>query len=292
MNAPNRTALVGKLFRVLRKHYAAKKPPTGRSVLDTLLVAACLEDAHHDAAEEAFAALSDRFFDWNEVRVTTIRELSEVIQAAPHGAAAADRLRRTLQSVFESRYAFDLENLRKLALGKAVKALTAFDGTTPFMVSYVTQNALGGHSIPLDRSTLSVLLFLGLANQKQVAAHGVPGLERAISKSRGVEAASLLHHLGVEFAQRSTSPKLHQVLLGINPAVKDQLSRKGKKKSAKRPTGAAAKASARKPAAKKKLETKKKTSKPAKKPRKPAAASTKKKTKKKPARSLTRRKPR
>ena len=63
-----------------------------RTVMEHLLFACCLEDARYEAAEEAFAALKHTFFDWNEVRVTSISELSEVMACLPDPRAAAPEL--------------------------------------------------------------------------------------------------------------------------------------------------------------------------------------------------------
>ena len=101
MASVSRTAQFAKVLKVLKKYYKPAPATPGRSVIEHLLFACCLEDAHHDAAEEAFAALVHTFFDWNEVRVTSISELSEVmaVSARPagrrqsHQARAARRLR-------------------------------------------------------------------------------------------------------------------------------------------------------------------------------------------------------
>ena len=53
------------------------------------MFACCLEDAGYEAAEEAFAALVHTFFDWNEIRVTSLSELSEVMAGLPDPRVAA-----------------------------------------------------------------------------------------------------------------------------------------------------------------------------------------------------------
>ncbi len=83
MTAVSRTAQFAKVHKVLKKHYKPAAAGAARSVIEHLLFACCLEDAHHDAAEESFAALVHTFFDWNEVRVTSISELSEVMACLP-----------------------------------------------------------------------------------------------------------------------------------------------------------------------------------------------------------------
>ena len=69
-------------------------------------------------------------------------------------------LKQSLQSAFEATYSFDLEGLKKQNLGQAIQRLKKFKGTTPFTIAFVTQAALGGHSIPLDRGALYVLYIV------------------------------------------------------------------------------------------------------------------------------------
>ena len=117
-------------------------------MLEHLLFACCLEDARYEAAEEAFAALVHTFFDWNEIRVTSLSELAEVMAGLPDPRAAANRVKRVLHGIFEATYAFDLEDTRKKNLGPTIKWLEKLDGTTRFIVAYVVQSALGGHPSP------------------------------------------------------------------------------------------------------------------------------------------------
>jgi endonuclease-3 len=217
MASVSRTALFAKILKVTKKYYKPVAPPEDRSVLEHLLFACCLEDARYEAAEEAFAALVHTFFDWNEVRVTSLSELSEVMSALPDSRAAANRVKRILHGIFEELYSFDLEEKRKKNLGPTVKWLEKIDGATKFSVAYIVQSALGGHSIPVDAGTLQVLRVLDLVTEKDVVNGEVPGLERAIAKAKGVEFASLLHQLGADFSANPFSPQIREVLLQIDP---------------------------------------------------------------------------
>jgi endonuclease III len=224
----NRSALINKMHKVLKKHYKPVPIPQ-RPALEHLLYACCLENAHFEAADKAYAALSTAFFDWNEVRVSTVKELAEVMHMLPDAAAAASSLKHVLQTVFEATYSFDIESLKKLPLGQAQQKLQKYNGVTRFAVDYMTQAALGGHAIPLDRGLLEVFGILGLATEQERAAHSVPGLERAIPKNKGVEFGSLAHQLGADLVHGPTSPNLHKVLLEIAPDCKERLPKRGAK---------------------------------------------------------------
>jgi len=217
MTSVSRTAVFGKIHKVLKKYFKPVAAPAERTVLEHLLFACVLEDARYESAEEAFAALKHTFYDWNEVRVTSISELSEVMAALPDPRAAANRIKRVLHSIFEELYCFDLEDKRKKNLGPTIKWLEKMDGTSRFVVAYVVQAALGGHSIPIDAGTMAALGVLGLVTDKEAAAGDVPGMERAVSKSKGVEFGSLLHQLGADYLANPFSPQVREILLAIDP---------------------------------------------------------------------------
>ena len=244
MTAVTRTAQFAKVYKILKKHYKPATANTGRTVTEHLIFACCLEDARYEAAEEAFAALVHTFFDWNEVRVTSISELSEVMSCLPDPRLAANRIKRVLHAVFEAQFNFDLEDKRKKNLGPTIKWLEGLDGTSRFSVAYAVQSALGGHSIPIDTGTMSVLRLLDLVTDKDVAAGEVPGLERAIAKSKGAEFGSLLHQFGADFSANPYSPAIRAVLLEINPEVQNRLPKRrvepqSRKKAADQPVAEA-----------------------------------------------------
>jgi endonuclease-3 len=226
MATPNRAALIGRTIKVLRKHYKPAPPVKDRSLVEHLLFACLLEDSPHEAAEQVFATLKRDYFDWNEVRVSTIRELAEVLKPLVNPSEAADRLKQTLHSVFESVYQFDIETLKKQNIGQAVKQLEKYNGSTPFVVSYVTQMALGGHAIPLNRGALVAAHAVGMISDDELAKGVIPGLERAVGKSKGVEVGSLIHQLGVEVGRSPYGQTTRKLLLEINPDAKDRLPKR------------------------------------------------------------------
>src|SRR5438105_3141359 len=195
MANPNRTALLNKTHRVLKQHYKPVPIPDNRPLLEHMLYACCLENAPYETANRIYEHLSKSFFDWNEVRVSTLSELSEAMHSLPDPLSAASNLKRVLQGVFESTYSFELETLKKQNISQAIKHLEKLGGTTPFILAYITQASLAGHAIPLDRGALDVLYVLGIISENEAKTGKVSGLERVIPKNKGVEFGSLLHQL-------------------------------------------------------------------------------------------------
>ena len=276
MTTLNRAALINTTMRVLKKHFKPVPPTTDRSVLEHWVYACCLENARYEDADKAFKNAVDMAFDWNEMRVTTATELAEQMSSLPDARRSASNLKRVLQSVFESQYSYDLEQLRKQNLGKTVKDMLRHDGATRFHVSYVTQHALDGHSLPIDVGALDVLYIVGVIDEKERAKQVVPGLERAIPKKQGIEYGSLLHQMGAELFRSPYSPEVRDLLLSINPDAQPRLPKRQRKKKPvdKAPAEKPKKTKdAAKPKAGKKPKTKKAAAKP-----KPVKKAAKKKT--------------
>ena len=296
MTAVSRTTQFAKVLKVLKKYYKPALPSKGRTVFEHLLFACCLEDAHHDAAEEAFAALVHTFFDWNEVRVTSISELSEVMACLPDPRAAANRIKRVLHAVFEATFNFDLEECLKKNLGPTIVWLEKLDGTTRFTVAYVVQAALSGHAIPIDFGAMAALRVLDLVSEKDVSSGVVPGLERAVAKSKGAEFGSLLHEFGADYSANPSSSAIRDILVQINPECESRLPKRRADRSGRKPPESPS--HPEKPAKESKDAKEPKTAKTvppeAESKQKPAAAPEKLPSRKKPAASegLSKRKPR
>lgn len=239
MAASNRASRLTKLVTDLKKKFKPTKPAE-RPLFETLLYATLLENSTHEAADKALAELEKVYFDWNEVRVSSRPELAERLKPLNDPSDAADRLKRTLQSIFETVYAFDLEAMKKQNLGQAVKQITAFDGVTPFVVAYATQQGLGGHAIAVNSGVLLSLQVMDVITEAEVKKHSVPGLERAIPKNKGVEAHTVLHQLGVEVNKNPYGTGAKKLLTELDPTCKDRLPKRPAKEKEK-PAKAAAK---------------------------------------------------
>ena len=197
MSASNRAARITKLQAALKKHYKPLPAGATRPLLEHVLYASLLQDAPSELADEGMAKCEQEFFDWNEVRVTSVTELTQVLARLPEPAKAAARLKSNLQAIFEEFYTFDLDHLKKENLGRAVIKFEKMPAMTPFVLSYTVQHGLGGHSIPIDYSAMVIMLVTEIATQPEAHTGKVPGLERAIPKNKGIDFSGLLHQCAV-----------------------------------------------------------------------------------------------
>lgn len=221
MSTTNRSARITKLFSLLKKRYKPLPPSAGKNLFEHFLYACLLEDGSQEAADEGIARLEQDYFDWNEVRVTTVSELSESFPRVPNAVEAASRLKKNLHALFETYYSFDIEEMKKQNLGKTVKDLSEFPAMTSFVLSYIVQQGLGGHAIPINAVGMDICYYCGIITDAERETGKVPGIERAIPKSKGAEFSSLLHQAALDLASDAQDPELLKLILQVNPDAAD-----------------------------------------------------------------------
>ncbi|MEZ6090874.1 MAG: hypothetical protein R3C05_23200 [Pirellulaceae bacterium] len=218
-------------------------PSAGRNLFEQLLYACLLEDGTQDAADEGIARLEQDYFDWNEVRVTTVSELAESFPHLANPLEAASRLKKNLHALFETYYSFDIEEMKKQNLGKTVKDLSDFPAMTPFVLAYIVQQGLGGHAIPVNSAGLDIFYYCGIISDEERQTKKTPGIERAISKAKGPEFTSLLHQMSLEFAENPEDPELQKLICTVNPDAPELLPGEASEPSPKKSSKKAAQTS-------------------------------------------------
>jgi endonuclease-3 len=186
----NKQRLLNQIFahlpRAGREADGSGHLPQGLPVLEQFLYAVCREGTTREDGGRAFQNLRERFFDWNEVRVSSLRELSEAFDGLPDAEVRAQRAVDFLQEVFETTFSFDLESLHKKGLKQAAKQLARYQAANDYAVAWVIQQSLGGHAVPLDAPMLRVLRRLGLADDDQQDLEAVrSSLEHFVPKAKG-----------------------------------------------------------------------------------------------------------
>jgi endonuclease III len=192
----NKQQLVNQVFNILKKRYDVPAEPEKRPILEHLLYAVVREGSNRDTADKAFRRLQERFFDWNELRVSSMHEVEDVLEGLPNRGEKARRLTGILQEWFELTYSFDMEDLAKKGLKEAAKKLSRIGEVNDYAVAWVMQHGLGGHAIPLDRPSIVALRRLGILEPGNDDPESLRGtVEHYVPKARGpqfVEYISLL----------------------------------------------------------------------------------------------------
>ncbi|HUG94211.1 MAG TPA: hypothetical protein VML55_25505 [Planctomycetaceae bacterium] len=185
----DKQAIGRKLLSILKKQYPGSPPRQDRPVLETILYAVCLEDASPEQAEAAYQRLHSEFHDLNEVRVSSISELSVAFAGLPHPEFRAQEVRSALGYIFEKsvvserREAFEFDSLEKMTLEQAVKQLGKIRDLSEFVRAWTLQTVLGSHLVPADRSLTNAAVWLGLLPPGTTSETASEALKSAVRKA-------------------------------------------------------------------------------------------------------------
>jgi endonuclease-3 len=194
----NKQKLLNQLLGVVKK--GAADEPEAKGVLEQLIFGLCRENATLDQAEQVYQNLRTRFFDWNEIRVSSVREVEEAFEDTPEAEAKAQRLISFLQEVFELTYSFDLDKLQKEGLKQAARKLARYQATDDYVCAWVIQRSLGGHAIPLDPAMLRCSRRLGLLDGNRDDLESArSSLEHLVPKAKGPQFTDALSVIAVEY---------------------------------------------------------------------------------------------
>jgi endonuclease-3 len=196
MAAQSKTQLLTEVHTLLKKRYRLEPRDERMTVLEAVVYAICHDGTTREQANQALSRFKDDFYDWNEVRVSSIDEIQRVLADLPDPEERAYKIRRFLRQLFEKTYGFVLDGLGKKPLKEASKQLQEYEAPqSDYVLATVIQKTLGGHAIPVDGPMRRGLERLGVADKsvKEDALRGL--LERAVPKNRGADFADLMEEL-------------------------------------------------------------------------------------------------
>jgi endonuclease-3 len=218
MATPTKAQFLSDVQTLLKKRYKPKaERAAGRlSILEAVVYGICHEGMSREEAGRALSRFKDDYFDWNEVRVSTLDEIQQTLAGFPQAEERARRIRRFLRQLFEKTYGFNLDPLVKKPLKDALKTLQEYEAfSSDFVTATVIQQALGGHAIPIDADSKRALGRLGITEEDPAALRSA--IERAVPKNRGVEFLDLIEDLAHDVCVEGTPDCPHCELRKICP---------------------------------------------------------------------------
>lgn len=277
IKASDKQAVCRKLIPALKKRYKASIPKADRPVLETLLYAACLENTTHDVAEKTYEKMLGAFFDLNEIRVSSITELSKAMGETNIPEYRALWVRSVLQYVFESNYEYQFDKVKRKTLELATRQLGRIPYLTPFARLHTLQETMGAFVMPMDDKMKAAAIWLGFVPVGATNDEAADAMKSAVRKADAPLVCHLLRLLAndeklqVAFEEAAVAEDGEEYdLLAAAKRLAALFKNPPKKKKAPPKKKAAAKKAApkkatkkkvahKKPAAKKKPVTKKKT---------------------------------
>jgi endonuclease III len=157
-NSKEYTQKIQKLHRLLKRKYPKVQKPDYQTIVDALVYSIISENMSEAAARSALRKFTGYFINWNDLRVSCVEEIVEVL--ADDSSAAKDiasRLVKVLRAIFDKHNSLNLESLKKMGKRPARQALEKMDGTNQFVVNYCVLTALNGHAVPLTEKMIEYL---------------------------------------------------------------------------------------------------------------------------------------
>ncbi|MCA9042000.1 MAG: hypothetical protein KDA65_16725, partial [Planctomycetaceae bacterium] len=184
LKASDKQAISKKLIPVLKKQYGSAIPKLQFPVLETILFAVCLENNTVEDAQNLFERLKSSFCDLNEMRVSSITELVEVIgEKDPDAEYRALRIRSLLQYVFETTFSYDLEQFTRKTQDQAQKFLKKIPHLSHFVHQFTLLEVLGAHVIPADARINELAIWWGFTSAESGEDKASDSLKSSVRKS-------------------------------------------------------------------------------------------------------------
>lgn len=183
------------LYRTLKHKHSKIQEVNYEVVTDSVVYSIISENMSEKAAESAVKRFTEYFVDLNDLRVSRVEEIVEVLgENTPATREIASRIIRVLQAIFNDYHKVSLEPLKKLGKRPARQVLEKIDGTSNFIVDYCMLTSLRGHAIPLTNKMIKYLKANDLvdndADEQQISGF----LAKQISAKNGYEFYVLLRH--------------------------------------------------------------------------------------------------
>jgi endonuclease III len=182
-----------KLYQSLKRKGPKVEKMVYEEPADAIVYAIVSEHLKEKAAQEVQKRFNVYFVDLNDLRVSRIEEIGELIGGdifVARGIASA--IRGVLGGVFNKYHKMSLEALKKMGKRPARMALEKMEGTSPFVVDYCMVTALQGHAIPLTKGMVAYLkqneLVSSEADEQEIGGF----LAKQIPAKDGFEFYSLL----------------------------------------------------------------------------------------------------
>jgi len=181
-NSKEYASKVTRFFRTCR----AAKPhsPRYNDPVEAMIFAILSEGMHESKAKSVYGAMQSGFVDWNDLRVSRLEEVSEVLrEEAEVAERVTTNLTQSLNHIFREHDTLSLAMLREMGKRSARKFLEEMPGVSRFVVDYVMLTSLGAHSIPLTQRMQEYLRNCGLVEPSATEDEMEGFLQRQISAS-------------------------------------------------------------------------------------------------------------
>lgn len=192
-NSKDYSKKIQKLYNSLHRKYPKVQKIVHEEPTDAIIYAVICSRLDEKTTEAAINRFSDYFIDLNDLRVSRIEEIIEMLgEDTTVTRAIASTITTVLRAIFNIYHKVSLEALKKTGKRPARQILEKLEGTNRFIVDYCMLTSLQGHAIPLTEGMIEYLKSKELvypdADEQQIGGF----LAKQISARKGYEFYALL----------------------------------------------------------------------------------------------------
>ena len=157
-NSKEYSGKIQKYYLSLKKKYPKPHKVSYDEPLDAVIYAFISQNIAENAAQAASKRFSEYFVDLNDLRVSRVEEIVEVLGVeGAVGKSIGLSLLSVLRAIFEKFNIVSFESLKKMSKRPARQLLEKFVVDNRFVVDYCMLTALRGHTIPLTGQMIEFL---------------------------------------------------------------------------------------------------------------------------------------
>lgn len=214
------------LNRSLSHKHTKVQEATHDEVVDCIIYALINAELNEKATEAAMTRFKEHFIDWNDLRVSRVEEIVDVLgKDTPATKDIALAIVKVLRAIFDTYHKVNLEALKKIGKRPARQALEKIEGLSRYAVDYCMLVALKGHAIPLTNKMLNYLRDRELVDP-DADEHQIEGfLVKQIPAKNGYNFFALLR----QESEKAKAVKKKKTKTAVKKTTKTKTQKKAKK---------------------------------------------------------------
>jgi len=230
-NSKDYSKKIQKLHGSLSRKYPKAQKVTHDDPTDAIVYGIICSRLDEKVTETAIKKFSDYFIDLNDLRVSRIEEIVEMLgEDTPVTRDVASTITTVLRAIFNEYHKVSLEGLKKAGKRPARQILEKLEGTNRFVVDYCMLTSLQGHAVPLTEGMIEYLKDKGFVYPDATAQEIGGFLAKQISAKKGFEFYAILRHDSEAYISEKKKKKTKTV------STKKKITKKTKKKTKKKAT--------------------------------------------------------
>jgi hypothetical protein len=229
-NSKDYSRKIQKLNSSLSRKYPKVQKNTHDDPTDAIVYGIICSRLDEKKTESAIMKFSDYFIDLNDLRVSRIEEIVEMLGAdTPVTREVASTITTVLRAIFNEYHKVSLEGLKKAGKRPARQILEKMEGTNRFVVDYCMLTSLQGHAVPLTEGMIAYLKDKALVYPEATEQEIGGFLAKQISAKKGYDFYALLRRESEAHSNEKKKKK-------TKTASKKKTIKKTKKKTKKKVT--------------------------------------------------------